>query len=157
MKFLRFLPTFLLIGVLAAVVMVPQIVAHAAPAVPAPMDPSPVGTWSMTVSLADGSQEHALTQFETDGGCLETSAALPQPGLGDWKQLSPVSFESRFVKQLRNDQGAYLGFLRVHMIANFLDPNHFAGEGQGQVYDARGKLISTSQSKVNGVLVVAQS
>lgn len=138
------LASLITIMLIAATAVISEV--HASARIPAPADPVPTGLWNVTVQLSNGMQEHALTMFLDDGGFIETNTSFPQPGLGRWIQTSPTTFEATFIKQLRNDQGSFLGTLHIHLAAHFTSSTHYVGNGLGQMYDPEGNLVGTTHS-----------
>ncbi|WMX44556.1 hypothetical protein [Streptomyces roseicoloratus] len=112
--------------------------------------PSPVGSWSVTVTIEGVPEvEHAHYSFGSDGQLILQTHRHTHTGIGTWE---PTGDGFVYVTRgLRSDaDGGLLSELRIRHTARFRPDGGFVSTGTGQALDAGGNVLMEVQSTAVG-------
>ncbi|MFD5323158.1 hypothetical protein [Streptomyces sp. NPDC127092] len=112
--------------------------------------PSPVGSWSVTVTIEGVPDvEHAHYSFGSDGQLILQTHRHTHTGIGTWEWT-----DDGFVYVTRglrpNADGGLLSELRIRHTARFAADGTFTSTGTGQALDAGGNVLMEVQSTAVG-------
>ncbi|MEV6332717.1 hypothetical protein [Streptomyces sp. NPDC051909] len=113
--------------------------------------PSPVGSWSVVVTIEGVPDvEHAHYSFGADGQLILQTHRHTHTGIGTWKWADDDIFVY-VTRGLRPDaDGGLLSELRIRHTGRFGADGTFTSTGTGQALDAGGKVLMEVQSTAVG-------